>query len=171
MIYFIADTHFSEENIMRYENRPFADVTEMNDELLFRWNGVVSQDDEVYVLGDFGADGQEKCILRQLNGKKYLIKGNHDVKSNQYYRDAGFEEVYDHPIIIRDFWILSHEPLYMNRNMPYANLFGHVHDSPIIKTCSGYHYCVSVERINYTPISFEDIISAVQNKTGEDNTQ
>lgn len=59
----------------------------------------------------------------------------------------------------------------MNRNMPYANLFGHVHDSPIIKTCSGYHYCVSVERINYTPISFEEIILAVQNKTEENNTQ
>ena len=171
MIYFIADTHFSEENIMRYENRPFANVTEMNDELLVRWNGVVNQDDQVYILGDFGADGQERYILNQLNGKKYLIKGNHDVKPNQYYRDSGFEEVYDHPIIIKNFWILSHEPLYMNRNMPYANLFGHVHDSPIIKTCSGYHYCVSVERINYTPISFEDVILAVQNKMGKDDTQ
>ena len=171
MIYFIADTHFSEENIMWYENRPFPDVTEMNDELLIRWNGVVNQDDEVYVLGDFGADGQEKSILNQLNGKKYLIKGNHDVKSNEYYREAGFEEVYDHPIIIRDFWILSHEPLYVNRNMPYANIFGHVHDSPIVKTYSEHHYCVSVERINYTPISLDDIISMIQSDAKSSNIQ
>jgi len=162
MIYFIADTHFSDEDIMRYENRPFDDIVKMNEELLSRWNGIVSKEDEVYVLGDFGADGQEAFILNQLNGKKFLVKGNHDVKSNQYYRDSGFEEVYDHPIIIKDFWILSHEPLYVNRNMPYANLFGHVHDSPIIKTYSKQHYCVSVERINYTPISFDDIVSVIQ---------
>lgn len=171
MIYFIADTHFSEENIMRYENRPFLDIAEMNNELLVRWNSVVNQDDEVYILGDFGADGQEKIILNQLKGKKYLVKGNHDIKSNQYYRDAGFEEVYDHPIIIKDFWILSHDPLYVNRNMPYANLFGHVHNSPIIKTYSEQHYCVSVERIRYTPISLDCIISTIQDDTKNDNTQ
>lgn len=167
VIYFIADTHFSERNIIEYENRPFEDVVKMDQELLSRWNSIVNEDDEVYVLGDFGADGHEASILNQLSGKKFLIKRNHDVKSNQYYRDAGFEEIYDHPIIIKKFWILSHEPLYVNRNMPYANLFGHVHNSPIIKTYSGQHYCVSVERINYTPISFENVIVAVQSKMGE----
>lgn len=171
MIYFIADMHFSEENIMRYENRSFSDIAEMNNELLVRWNSIVNQDDEVYILGDFGADGQEKIILNQLKGKKYLIKGNHDIKSNQYYRDAGFKEVYDHPIIIKDFWILSHAPLYVNKNMPYANLFGHVHNSPIIKTYSEQHYCVSVERIGYTPISLDDIILTIRGDTKSDNIQ
>lgn len=121
--------------------------------------------------GILGADGQEKIILNQLKGKKFLIKGNHDVKSNQYYRDAGFEEVYDHPIIIKDSWILSHGPLYVNKNMPYANLFGHVHNSPIIKTYSKQHYCVSVERIKYTPISLDDIISTIQDDIKNDNAQ
>lgn len=170
MIYFIADTHFSEENIMRYENRPFKSITEMDEELIFRWNNAVNKHDEIYVLGDFGADGKEASILNQLNGKKFFIKGNHDIKSNQYYRDSGFGEVYDHPVIIKDFWILSHEPLYVNTNMPYANLFGHVHDSPIIKTYSKQHYCVSVERINYTPISFDDVILAIQSDMDGDKT-
>ena len=164
MIYFIADTHFAEENIMQYENRPFDNVAMMNREIVDRWNSVVNEDDEVYVLGDFGAAGQEALMLSQLKGKKYLVKGNHDIRSNQYYREAGFEEVYDHPVIIRDFWILSHEPLYVNTNMPYANLFGHVHNSPIIKTFSKQHYCVSVERIDYTPISFDAIISVIQSE-------
>ena len=164
MIYFIADTHFTEENIMQYENRPFDSVAMMNREIVDRWNSVVNEDDEVYVLGDFGAAGQEAFMLSQLKGKKFLVKGNHDVRSNQYYREAGFEEVYDHPVIIRDFWILSHEPLYVNTNMPYANLFGHVHNSPIIKTFSKQHYCVSVERIDYTPISFDAIVSVIQSE-------
>lgn len=165
MIYFIADTHFSEKNIMLYENRPFENVQEMNREIVNRWNMVVEQEDQVYVLGDFGATGQEPKLLRQLKGKKFLVKGNHDIQSNAYYREAGFVEVYDCPIIIKNFWILSHEPLYVNTNMPYANIFGHVHNSPIIKNFSSQHYCVCVERIEYTPISFERIISEVQKQS------
>jgi len=167
MLYFIADTHFSEENIMRYENRPFESVVEMDSALIQRWNSRVCEGDEVYILGDFGAQGHEAAILGQLNGIKCLVKGNHDVKANQYYRDAGFEEVYDCPVIIKSFWILSHEPLYVNTNMPYANLFGHVHNSPIFKTYSSQHYCVSVERIDYTPISFDEIVRTIQSKGNE----
>jgi len=46
--------------------------------------------------------------------------------------------------------------------MPYVNLFGHVHDSPIVKDYSSQHFCVSAERINYTPISFEKIVKQVK---------
>lgn len=166
-IYFIADTHFSEENIMRYENRPFKDIEEMNQRMIENWNNIVKAEDIVYMLGDFGAEGHEADILRQLNGIKYLVKGNHDIKSNDYYRQAGFQEVYDKPVIWKNFWILSHEPLYVNENMPYANLFGHVHNSPLYKTYSSQHYCVSVERINYTPISFDEI--ALKIKSGKGN--
>ena len=49
---------------------------------------------------DFGAVGREAEFLGRLQGRKFLVKGNHDRKSNQYYRLAGFEEVYDHPVII-----------------------------------------------------------------------
>ncbi len=162
MVYFIADTHFGEENIRLYENRPFVDITEMDNVLQKRWNSHVNQQDTIYVLGDFGANGQEKEILAQLNGRKFLVKGNHDIQTNQYYRDCGFMEVYDYPIIFKDFWILSHEPLYVNTNMPYANIFGHVHNSPIFKTYSNQHYCVSVERTQYAPISFDEIIMTIQ---------
>ena len=99
-IYFIADTHFSGENIIRYENRPFQNIHEMDNEIIHKWNGVVKNDDIVYILGDFGADKNEHTILNQLNGKKYLIKGNHDSNSNEYYRCAGFYEVYDYHIIL-----------------------------------------------------------------------
>ncbi len=162
MVYFIADTHFSEKAIMQYENRPFESIEEMDKEMVSRWNHIVKKEDSVYLLGDLGADGKEASVLSQLNGDKYLVKGNHDTKSNQYYRDAGFCEVYDFPIIFKDFWILSHQPLYVNTNMPYANLFGHVHGSPIFSTFSKQHYCVSVERIQYTPISFEEIVTTIK---------
>lgn len=162
--YFIADTHFGDSAILRYENRPFENVSHMDNELISRWNSVVSDEDCVYVLGDFGADGYETEVISALNGKKYLIKGNHDVNSNDYYRKAGFEEVYDHPIILDNFWILSHDAVYVNINMPYANLFGHVHNSPIVKDYSDQHFCVSVERIDYTPVCFERVKQVVKEK-------
>lgn len=157
--YFIADTHFDDEKIMNYENRPFKDVNDMNEKIISRWNEIVSNNDIVYLLGDIGNDG----YIHRLNGIKYLVKGNHDTKINEDYRKAGFTEVYDLPIILDNFWILSHEPMYVNENMPYANIFGHVHNSPLYKTFSKHHYCISAERINYTPISFEDIIQNMNN--------
>ncbi len=87
--------------------------------------------------------------------------------SNSEYRRLGFAEVYDKPIILNGFWILSHEPLYVSENMPYANIFGHVHASPIFKDFSKHHFCVTVERIGYTPISFEDLLQKV---SGEDTS-
>ena len=160
-VFFIADLHFNDSRILLYENRPFSDTKQMNDVIIGRWNSVVTPDDEVYVLGDFGAEGSESEFLQTLNGNKYLIKGNHDNKPNNYYRQAGFVEVYDLPVIFDKFWILSHEPLYVNSNMPYANIFGHVHNSPLYKDFSLQHYCVSAERLNYTPITFESIKAKV----------
>lgn len=166
MIYFTADLHFDDKNILNYENRPFADVEDMNAQLIKRWNGVVTSNDVIYVLGDFGAMGREKEILSSLNGRKILVKGNHDVSSNEYYRKCGFSEVYGLPVIFENFWILSHEPIYVNENMPYANLFGHIHNSPLYKTYSSHHYCVTVERTNYMPISFEEIKKSIsENKS------
>ena len=161
-VFFIADTHFGSDEIRRYENRPFENVRQMDAELIARWNGAVGEEDTVYVLGDFGAEGREAEVLGRLRGKKLLVKGNHDTQSCEYYRKAGFEQVYDLPVIYRNFWILSHEALYVNRNMPYANLFGHVHLNPIVRDYSSQHYCVSAERIDYTPVSFDRIMEKVK---------
>lgn len=152
-IFFIADLHFSDERILKYENRPFKNAEEMNEQIIQNWNSVVTSDDKVFVLGDVG----EASFVKELSGKKYLIKGNHDIHYNNFYRDSGFDEVYDVPIIYDNYWILSHEPLYVNSNMPYANIFGHVHNNPSYKDCSCQSFCVSVERIKYAPIQFDEI--------------
>ncbi len=81
--FFTADTHFSHGNIIKYCNRPFESVKEMNDELIRRWNRKVSKNDTVYHLGDFAFHmkyPEMLELLKTLNGKKVLIKGNHDHK-------------------------------------------------------------------------------------------
>ncbi len=157
--FFIADTHFGDENIIRYESRPFSNADEMDRAITENWNKTVSDEDTVFVLGDLSSYGKEKtsAICKSLKGKKVLIKGNHDTESNDYYRECGFENVIEYPIILDNFWILSHEPMYVNKNMPYANIFGHIHNNPMYKTASEQSFCVSVERIEYKPIKFDEI--------------
>ena len=78
-VFFIADTHFGDGNILRYENRPFATVEEMDQELVRRWNQKVGEEDTVFHLGDVSAHSAEedRQLLGQLHGKKVLVLGNH----------------------------------------------------------------------------------------------
>lgn len=79
-VWLTSDTHFGHDNIRRYSNRPFSSVAEMNEYLILNWNKVVQPDDEVYHLGDVFLCNMEmaKAIIKRLNGKKYLVRGNHE---------------------------------------------------------------------------------------------
>ena len=81
--YFTADTHFGHANIIKYANRPFASVAEMDATLIKNWNDTVGPDDDVYHLGDFSLTSPAKTrdILDQLNGRIHLIKGNHETSA------------------------------------------------------------------------------------------
>lgn len=80
MIWFTSDLHFGHENIIRYTNRPYHSVDNMNKLLIMNWNERVGPDDEVYVIGDvaLGKLRETVPLCLQLNGKKYLVPGNHD---------------------------------------------------------------------------------------------
>ena len=131
----------------------------MNKTLISNWNFVVGKNDEVIVVGDFALMGKDNIIDigRQLKGKKTLILGNHEGASLKTYYEAGFEIVSKYPIVIDDFAIVSHAPLFTNTNSPYVNIFAHVHDDKNYKDVSSCGFCVSAERINYTPILYEEI--------------
>ena len=158
--FFIADLHFGDERIISYENRPFASAEEMDRQMIANWNSVVEDGDTVFVLGDFSCYGEDKDreILASLHGRKILILGNHDRhRGCEQWRKLGFSECVEWPVLYREFFILSHEPVYLNANMPYANFYGHVHNNPSYKSVSGQSFCVSAERIGYTPVTFEKI--------------
>lgn len=164
-IYFISDTHFGDADIIRYENRPFGNTKQMDEYMIDQWNALVTNEDTVYHLGDVGYDDNfetMKAIINRLHGTKYLIKGNHDMQSNDFYRQAGFKEVYDTSIIIDGFFMLSHKPLYVNTNMPYANIFGDVHGNPSYQTTTARSRCVCVERTGFAPLSKERTYQSIQ---------
>ena len=79
-VYFTADTHFFHHNIIKYCNRPFRNVAEMNAAMIARWNAQVGKGDRVYHLGDvsFGGLAETFRLLAELNGEICLVSGNHD---------------------------------------------------------------------------------------------
>lgn len=159
-VYFISDTHFGHKNIIDYCGRPYNCVEEMNKDIIKRWNSVVKNDDVVYHLGDFGFGSKEEvaAIVSQLNGIKKLILGNHDRWRPQIYRDMGFKEVYDRPIILENFWILSHAPIegLMGKQSPFVNIYGHIHNDERYGTYAASGVCVCVER-HPVPVLFDNI--------------
>jgi calcineurin-like phosphoesterase family protein len=79
-LFFISDTHWGHKNIIKYSNRPYADVVEMNEGLITNWNAVVKPADTVWHNGDFAFMQYPdfKNVLRRLNGTIHVILGNHD---------------------------------------------------------------------------------------------
>lgn len=92
--WFISDTHFSHNNIIKYAGRPFANVDEMNQALINNWNQSIGKDDQVFFLGDFGLGDIDhlQSICSQLNGHKICILGNHD-KNASWMNRVGFDVV------------------------------------------------------------------------------
>lgn len=134
------------------------------------WNSKVSQNDQVFFLGDFAFyKSFEKLseLVNSLNGTKVMIMGNHDKNINphqSFWRKVGFNHVYKYPIIIQGFYILSHEPVFINEHMPYINVHGHIHE----KNYDFKQYVnVCVEQIDYTPIKLNSIIKSVETKIQE----
>ena len=94
-IFLISDSHFGHKNIIKYCNRPFDNVEDMNSTLIKNWNSVVDNEDYVYHLGDFGLGTKDELIAigNKLNGHKILVMGNHDHMSKTAYKECGFDKV------------------------------------------------------------------------------
>lgn len=153
----IADTHLSHSNIIKYTDRPFDDVEQMNSAIIKNWNRQVKPNDVVIHLGDFamGKKAAQKAMLEQLQGIIKLVMGNHDRLKVRDYYEMGFAEVYRYPILLNGIFILSHEPIVMPKNSFFYNIHGHIHnnDSP-----TKHHINVCVEKTDYRPISFNSIM-------------
>lgn len=139
MDYFIADTHFFHENVIKFDNRPFTCIEEMNEKMRDWWNNTVSSKDRVYILGDFiwlpPSNPDFIKFTRSLNGKKVLIKGNHDdvEKFNRELKNC-FKDICQRKEIKLDkkHIILDHYPQLIYRHDMNSNVFqfyGHVHNT------------------------------------------
>ena len=175
-LFFTSDSHFNHLNIIKFCNRPFKDVEEMNEKLIENWNKVVPKDGIVFHLGDFAFGGNWNDIINRLNGKIHLIIGNHDNKSmKQSYMDK-FESVeYQMLLKIGERYVyLNHYPFLCYggtyRNDAVWQLYGHVHSYPgntgkdkdrLIHTFP-FQYDVGVDNNNYFPISWKEVKEKIE---------
>lgn len=177
MIYFTADTHFCHANIIHLTKRPFADIAVMNKQLIKNWNACVSDSDEIYILGDFifGGTGQDaNRILQELNGKKYLIRGNHDkILQDPDFDRSAFEWVKDYYVLNdhKQKFVLFHYPILEWAGF-FGNsihLYGHVHNSTKdpkqadrFQILGPRAFNVGVDVNGFRPVSIKNIVKAVE---------
>ena len=161
MDYFTADQHFGHTGIIRYCNRPFDSVRDMDAFLIQSHNSVVSPEDDCYMLGDFTMTTNQdyiRSILSKLNGRKHLILGNHDELKPFRYVDLGFTTV--HTALVRESpifgrFILIHDPVSCCIDREALWLCGHVHDLFFsIRNVAN----VGVDIWHYKPVTLQQII-------------
>ena len=125
-IFVTSDTHFGHANIIGYCGRPFGSVSEMDEELVSRWNSVVKAQDHVYHLGDVTMRKADLSIVRRLNGHKRLVFGNHDIFDYKDYVAAGFQKLMGMRVLSG--LLLSHVPVHPGSMGRFAaNVHGHIH--------------------------------------------
>ncbi|MCR5517936.1 MAG: metallophosphoesterase family protein [Lachnospiraceae bacterium] len=144
MKYYISDLHFFHAKLNHaMDNRGFADVDEMTEYMIKKWNDKVNDNDEVIIIGDFSMSGRLKTaeVLARLKGRKAIIRGNHDGYLDKkdfahelFEWEADYKEIVDGDRIV----ILCHYPVMFYNGMYHMNregvsktymLYGHVHDT------------------------------------------
>lgn len=190
-IYFTSDLHLGHRNVIKFCDRPFRDVYEMDQTLIKNWNETVSQNDYIFNLGDlafFKNQPDNKALIEKLNGKKYFILGNHcsrkqfdlckdqlnllsDIctlwvfidKNDQRFPNKKFYEI-----------ILCHYPLlcYSHSQNGTYNFFGHIHsrkNQPMIEFNKPLQFPhmrymdVGTDRHDYKPVSLQQILNEIKN--------
>ena len=171
MIHLTSDTHFGHGNIIKYCNRPFTTVEEMDLALINNWNSVVKDTDEVYHHGDltFHKDvGRVVSILNRLNGTIYFIMGNHDrmVRDNQVVRDR-FAWVKDYCELKAEkkHFVMFHFPLLTWHKAHHGAIHthGHCHGSVDAANAGTPRIDVGVDPQKYFPLSLPALINKMKN--------
>ena len=177
MIYFTSDLHLFHKSIIKYCNRPFTDVSDMNAQLIWNWNNTVPPGSDVYFLGDLAFCQRHDVvenILTCLNGTKYLIKGNHDKDINK---------VKDSFAWVKDYYklrwnnykiILMHYPLRSWDCMHHGSLMlhGHCHGT-LAEDQHSKIMDIGIDataarlgggREDYRPVSMDEVLTYMQTK-------
>lgn len=174
--FIISDTHFNNDNIIRYCNRPFKDAADMNEQLIRNWNEVVRPDDTVYHLGDFimGLAENTVDILNRLNGHIVLARGNHDSR-----RKLAIYERFPEKITVQDcihlpykglYFFMCHFPLeneafydmIVQDNSEVILVHGHVHDHEPFYNPIHHKFNACVDVTGFKPVPVDTFYNLVK---------
>ena len=136
MVFYISDLHIGHANVIKFDERPFADVTEMNRTIIENWNSRVKANDTVYILGEFiwAKEKDWPFYVAALSGNKVLIRGNHDPRqfsaaTKRLFQDiTNLKEIKDSGRHV----VMCHYPIPFFRagfSPTSFMLYGHVHQT------------------------------------------
>jgi len=169
-----SDQHFGHEKTCTVFKRadgtplrPFASAEEMNEVMVARNNERVSPNDRVYYLGDVVINRKYLRLLDRLNGRKVLIKGNHDIFKLDDYA-AYFDDIRGYHVL--NGIMFSHVPVHPDSLARFGcNVHGHLHANRVQiqgGRIDPNYYNVSVECTDFAPITLEDLYERIQAQGG-----
>ena len=162
--WFTSDSHYGQEAVIRLQPRPYASLSDMEEDLVHRWNEVIKPHDIVYHLGDFATGSAAdkpriQGIFKRLNGEKMLIRGNHDVR-NVFVQRLGWKFIGDLKTISVDGIKIAmcHYPLQAwDGSMDGSwHLHGHTHGL-MAEHHTWLKEDVSADRHGLRPISLDEV--------------
>lgn len=175
-VWVCSDLHLNHFNIIKYCNRPFYGIEQMNSTLIKNWNDCVDDEDIVIFCGDFcfartseAAQVTER-FTRALRGHKVIIKGNHDFKKLRY-TDLGWDREFYQEFSFGRF-DFRHRPDDLSaaaREYDFV-FYGHVHDKVIgdapyntINACLDVHDFKPLDITDYfTKLELEELAAFVK---------
>ena len=163
-IFFIADTHFNHKKILEFERGNFRDIEEMNEHIIYCWNSCVKTNDRIYHVGDFSFHDKSQ-IASRLNGRKFLILGNHDYVNKETSHLFEWIGDYKKIKINEQIIVLCHYPFreWQMKQFGSWNLFGHCHGNLQIPD-NELQLDVGVDSIGYNPVEFSELKLIFQKK-------
>ena len=182
--FYISDIHFGHKNAIEFDERPFADVREMDETIIKHWNARVAKDDDVYVLGDFcyRSEYTPDWYLKQLKGHKHLLIGNHDNKLITNERAMSYFESVDKMMHVSDNGkqiCLCHFPIaeWYGSHRGCWHIYGHIHGN----MDETYYIMREKERAlnaaaclnNYMPVTMDELIlnNEIHRQKGADSAK
>lgn len=177
--FYISDWHYGHANCLHFDNRPFTTIQKHDAELIRRWNSVVRPGDLVYILGDMFWNKATEAIsvLKQLNGQKILIKGNHDRCHDLEFKKC-FVKIVEYLEVEDDGdkIVLCHYPIpcFKNHFYGWLHFYGHVHtsfeynmmqhnrylmESLYDRSCRMYNVGAMLPYMDYTPRTKQEILN------------
>ena len=180
-IYLTSDWHFGHDREFIWKARGYSSVEEMNEIQIEKFNSLVQPDDTVYILGDLMLGNNDEGIkcLKQLNGNKYFVRGNHDtdVRVNLYMdeQNANIGFLGDATTLKykKYHFYMSHFPTLTDNlekesfHQMTLNLYGHTHQTTNFYEDRPYMYHVGVDSHNGYPVLLDDIIEQMKIKVEE----
>lgn len=153
-MHFISDEHFGHYNIIKYCNRPFKSVEEMDETIIKNHNEIVSKNDIVIHAGDFTLEKKEKAweYVNRLNGTHIFLQGSHDywLKGDNKHKQIWEKTIEGQHIVVCHYsmrvWPRSHYGSWQ--------LYGHSHGNlPPLNN----QYDIGVDNNNFYPVSFDKL--------------